>query len=63
MLNAPCKNCPKRTETCHDTCEEYLAYKRNLQAIKTALKQENELLIPRDALLKREKRKKRNLTR
>lgn len=28
MANGPCWNCDKRTNTCHDTCERYKAWKR-----------------------------------
>ena len=26
--NAPCYQCEKRHEACHDSCEEYQAYKK-----------------------------------
>ena len=28
ILNSPCKDCPDRSMTCHDTCPEYLEYKK-----------------------------------
>ena len=30
MPNTSCKNCTKRTIGCHSTCQEYLAYKQEL---------------------------------
>lgn len=27
QVKAPCKDCTERTETCHDACERYQAYK------------------------------------
>lgn len=34
MINAstPCKDCEKRTMTCHDDCEEYLAFRAEREA-------------------------------
>lgn len=28
ILNSPCKDCLDRSMTCHDTCPEYLEYKK-----------------------------------
>lgn len=30
----PCKDCSKRHRACHDTCEEYKAYKNCLEEIR-----------------------------
>ena len=33
VLNSPCKDCPKRTMSCHDTCPEYIEYKKVRESI------------------------------
>ena len=30
--NAPCKDCDRRTMTCHMVCREYLNYKKEMEA-------------------------------
>lgn len=39
--NMPCtRECPDRTGTCHDTCEPFLEWKRDLREKKAALRRE-----------------------
>lgn len=33
MLNAPCKDCPDRHYLCHSTCEKYLEFRRQKDAL------------------------------
>lgn len=33
VLNSPCKDCPFRAMSCHDTCSEYLEYKKTRENI------------------------------
>lgn len=37
-MSSPCQNCPHRKLTCHDRCEEYIAYHDALVAAKDALR-------------------------
>lgn len=37
-----CKNCENRTPTCHCTCEEYKAYKKELEEYNAAVKKAKE---------------------
>ena len=30
ILNSPCKDCPERSMTCHDTCPEYKKVRENI---------------------------------
>lgn len=32
MPNAPCKDCPDRTPTCHSTCKTYITYQEEMSA-------------------------------
>lgn len=37
----PCKrDCPGRSGTCHDTCEEFIEWKRKLREMKEGLRKE-----------------------
>ena len=37
----PCtRECPGRSGTCHDTCEEFLVWKRKLREMKDGLRKE-----------------------
>lgn len=33
-MNAPCKNCPDRKESCHSSCEKYIAYTVELEKMR-----------------------------
>jgi len=35
MNSQPCKDCPDRHTACHDSCERYAEYKRQLKAQRT----------------------------
>lgn len=37
-MNSPCMDCPHRKLTCHDRCNEYLAYHDALVAAKEAVR-------------------------
>ena len=38
MVQSPCQNCKSRNPSCHDKCEEYIAYHDELVAAKAALR-------------------------
>lgn len=40
-MSSPCQDCPHRKLTCHDRCEEYMAYHDALVAAKDALRLAN----------------------
>lgn len=40
-MSSPCQDCPYRKLTCHDRCEEYMAYHDALVAAKDALRVAN----------------------
>ena len=33
MNKSPCKNCTKRTLGCHESCQDYNTYKKNMETI------------------------------
>lgn len=37
-VRSPCKNCQKRKELCHSTCEIYLKFKKDLEDYKAKVK-------------------------
>ena len=37
-VRSPCKNCQKRKELCHSTCEVYLKFKKDLEDYKAKVK-------------------------
>ena len=37
-VRSPCKNCQKRKEHCHSTCEVYLKFKKDLEDYKAKVK-------------------------
>ena len=37
-VGSPCKNCQKRKEHCHSTCEVYLKFKKDLEEYKAKVK-------------------------
>ena len=37
-MSCPCQNCPERKLTCHDRCENYLAWHDDLVAQKISIK-------------------------
>lgn len=37
-MSSPCQDCPHRKLTCHDRCDEYMAYHDALVAAKEALR-------------------------
>lgn len=41
MDRKPCMNCKERHEKCHAECEKYAAFKKDLQARKDWLKEQN----------------------
>lgn len=44
-MTAPCKGCDKRHTACHDSCEEYQAYKAAADAVRAKRIELNELKI------------------
>jgi hypothetical protein len=46
-MDAPCKNCDRRTETCHDYCKAYKAYDARCKAIREARLEEQRGSIER----------------
>ena len=34
LIKSPCKECKKRTATCHGDCSEYLEFRKKLEKIK-----------------------------
>ncbi len=40
-MSSPCQDCPHRKLTCHDRCDEYMAYHDALVAAKDAVKLAN----------------------
>ena len=42
MKTSPCKDCPDRHTACHGHCENYLAWKKELEVIKAAEKLERD---------------------
>lgn len=35
-MNGPCKGCPDRAATCHDTCEKYIQWRDKMRAANNA---------------------------
>lgn len=61
MMQAQCKGCTERRIGCHVTCEAYLAYAKEREAIRDARRQEGEARDRRSAEKLRNIRKKQIL--
>ena len=63
MNKNPCKNCDRRTLTCHDTCEEHKAFQDVERGKREALKgfvksqKETEYRLRREAGFKRKQKR------
>lgn len=60
-MQAPCKGCTERRIGCHASCEAYLAYAKEREAIRAARLQEGEARERDSAEKIRNIRKKQNL--
>ena len=52
MNKSPCKECPNRHIGCHETCQDYITYKKQIETIN---KQRRSSLYFRDYILDRNK--------
>lgn len=53
-MEAPCNNCDRRTETCHDYCKEYKKFAEYRQSIRDArAKERREDVPPHDRWVKK----------
>lgn len=59
-MNNPCKECPRRAVGCHGSCEDYGAYRKQLDAIIEARTAEMEAIGYRKEVLFRYMRRVRN---
>ena len=60
LIKSPCKDCPKRTLTCHhkDNCKEWSEYRAAIDAQNAIEQAESDLVGARiDSLNRRKKRK------
>ena len=61
-INAPCKGCGNRTPGCHSSCEKYIIFHQQREAIMARKQKEREIetfLIGVKDTLHKEKRKER----
>jgi hypothetical protein len=60
MIDSPCKkDCPDRNETCHVTCEKYIAYDEENKKRRKKQQEENERRWAAYAFFKGQKGKKK----
>lgn len=53
MVDSPCKGCADRAEGCHDRCDRYLYWKKELKKAKQYCREQDRITISTHSIRKR----------